>query len=74
MPTPTDPKAVVPGRFIAYRQPDAVRAAALANAVELLKEWQGTFIEDTPITSWTNRVLETARLFEDYLTGEEAHG
>jgi hypothetical protein len=48
------------------------KAFALEQAVELLKEWQGTFDEDHPITSWVNRVVEAAQTFEAYLTGKEA--
>jgi hypothetical protein len=49
------------------RVPDAIRAAALANAVDAINALM-------PGTNMTvERVLETARTFEAYLTGEEAH-
>jgi hypothetical protein len=50
------------------------KAFALEQAVELLKEWQGTFDEDRPITSWVNRVVEAAETFEEYLTGGSNEG
>jgi hypothetical protein len=55
------------GPWEIHRQPDAVRAAALANAVDL---HAGT----DAYPPEPDRVLETARTFEAYLTGEEANG
>jgi hypothetical protein len=53
------------GEFVRYRQPDAVRAAALANAVDLCAHKTADNYED---------VIEIAKAFEAYLTGEEANG
>jgi hypothetical protein len=52
-----------------HRQPDAVRAAALANAGELISRYgdlDGARLEDQGLTM--------AKAFEAFLTGEEAHG
>jgi hypothetical protein len=55
--------------FTRYRQPDAVRAAALANAVEIAcaRIARGEHTNDVVILGY-------AEQFEAYLTGEEAHG
>jgi hypothetical protein len=57
--------------FTSYRQPDAVRAAALANAVDLVARVGAEPGEDDDLAGYT---LDLARTFEAYLTGEEAHG
>jgi hypothetical protein len=57
------------GTWETHRQPDAVRAAALANAVELIARYadmDGARLEDQAVTM--------AKAFEAYLTGEEADG
>jgi hypothetical protein len=66
------------GPWETHRQPDAVRAAALANAVDLVKELHPIIL--TPETAFEDLAqaagiaLATAKEFETYLTGEEAHG
>jgi hypothetical protein len=63
----------VPGQlemFETRRMPDAVRAAALANAVDLYGEVP--IGEQVDIAA--GQVIKMARTFEAYLTGEEAHG
>jgi hypothetical protein len=50
--------------FTTWRTVDPVRACALANAVEIVKEWPEDRLDPT-------RVTAVAAVFEAYLTGEE---
>jgi hypothetical protein len=50
-----------------HRQPDAVRAAALANAVDVVANWPEDRLS-------TDRILEVARTFEAYLVGAPEDG
>jgi len=61
----------LPGEAVwtTYRQPDAVRAAALANAIDL-----ACADIQAGRTSTVGGIMDLARTFEAYLTGEEANG
>jgi hypothetical protein len=59
------------GEFETRRMPDAVRAAALANAVDLSSNWTWDDPEPARIVEL---VVLMAERFERYLTGEEAYG
>lgn len=63
-------RTTIPGEWETRRMPDAVRAAALANAVDL-----AAAIGYQPGTGGptVQDIIEDARLFEAYLIGEEAH-
>jgi hypothetical protein len=58
------------GTWETRRVPDAVRVAALANAVDLY----GPLPDDCDLDLSTEQVVKIARTFEAYLTGEEADG
>jgi hypothetical protein len=58
-------------QFESHRMPEAVRAAALANAVALAK-YIGPWADDETGTKLATRVMHVATMFEAYLTGEEA--
>jgi hypothetical protein len=62
----------LPGQFRTYREPDAVRAAALANAVDLVAGLLGEAA--LGFDDCADYTLDLARRFEVYLTGEEANG
>jgi hypothetical protein len=70
---PVPPDGYVPGEFVAYRQPDAVRAAALANAVNLVVavHSHGGTISGSELADYT---IDLAERFTAYLIGEEADG
>jgi hypothetical protein len=71
VPTRSDPDAVVPGRFINWRTLDPVRAAALANAVDLTAGIGSVGpVHSEDLSAY---ILDLARTFEAYLTGEEAN-
>jgi hypothetical protein len=60
-----------PGVWIAHRQPDAVRVAALANAVEAYLY----LAPDDPPDDPAAEILDLARIFEAYLDpAKEGHG
>lgn len=70
---PPDPAYTLPGEgeWETRRVPDAIRAAALANAVELIGVVEITELrhdDDVP-----GLAILWARMFEAYLTGEEAN-
>jgi hypothetical protein len=67
------PGSMHPDQWLTRRMPDAVRAAALANAVDFCRDRDVG--ESAPLyaSPLVDDVLLIAARFEAYLTGEEAH-
>jgi hypothetical protein len=70
------PESTWTTEWTAHRMPDAVRAAALANAVDLVKELAPKSTDENfPWGYYSDSVLDLARIFEAYLAGgQEADG